>query len=182
MDRFERVTLPYLDHIYSAALLMTGSPGEADELVQDTFAQAYASFHQVQRDTEVKGWLYRILSRSLTGIGGRRQDRPRPTAVDDPERGRVADAESQPHSGRGGPESEALTRLPDSEIKKALHELPAGVRVAVYLADVEGYTYSEIADIIGTRDLAVASRLRDGRRRLRELLLGYAATAGLAPR
>jgi RNA polymerase sigma-70 factor (ECF subfamily) len=152
-----------------------------DDLVQDTFAQAYASFHEVQRGTDVKGWLYRILTSTLTAVGGRRQRQPRPTAVDDPERGQPAEAESTLQPSRGRPVGEVLSRLPDSEIKQALHKLPADIRITVYLADMEGYTYPEMADILGTPVLTVASRLRDGRRRLRELLLGYAATAGLAP-
>jgi RNA polymerase sigma-70 factor (ECF subfamily) len=181
LARFEWAVLPYVDHIYSAALLVTNDPDEADDLVQDTFAQAYISFHCVQRGTDVKAWLHRILSRTLTDIGWRRQPPPQPATIDDAERWQPAEAESQITSGLGPMESEALNRLPDSEIKQALQELPEDLRITVYLAGVEGYTYQEIADILETPVSAVASRLRLGRRQLRELLLGYATTAGPVP-
>jgi RNA polymerase sigma-70 factor (ECF subfamily) len=181
LARFERAALPHLDCTYSAALLMTGGPEEADDLVQDTFAQAYASFHQVQRGTDVKAWLYHILSSTLTNIGARRPG-AQPTAIDVAEHGQPVEAGSQASSGLGLAESEALNRLPDSEIKQALHKLPEDIRITVYLADVESYTYPEIADIVRTPIPTVVSRLRRGRRQLRELLLGYATTAGLVPR
>lgn len=181
MARFERAVLPYVDHIYSAALLMTNDPDDADDLVQDTFAQAYVSFHQVHRGTDVKAWLYHILSSTVTDIGWRRQPPPQLTTMDDTERWQSAEAESQITSGLGRSESEALSRLPDPEIKQALQALPADVRFTIYLAGVEGYTYQEIADIIEIPASTVASQLRHGRRRLRELLLVYATAAGLVP-
>lgn len=180
MSRFERAVLPYLDHMYSAALLMTSDPDVADDLVQDTFVQAYASFHQVRRGTDVKAWLYGILSSTITDIAWKRQPRPELTAVEGSEHWQPAETDSQTHLGPGRMQSEALHRLPDSEIKRALQELPVDVRIMVYLAGVEGYTYAEIADIIETPVSTVASRLRHGRRQLRELLLGYATTPHLA--
>jgi RNA polymerase sigma-70 factor, ECF subfamily len=184
--RFELAALPYLDHIYSAALLLTGSPQRAEDLVEGTFAQAHASLHEVARGTDVKAWLYRALSSTLTEISEWRQPEPQPMAAENPRRLQLADAEPPIPSGIGRTASEALNQLPDSEIKKALQELPADLRLSVYLADVEGYTYAEIADIVEAPIPAVASRLHQGRRRLRGLLLlshaNTAAVVRLQPR
>jgi RNA polymerase sigma-70 factor (ECF subfamily) len=178
--RFELAVLPYLDHIYSAALLMTRDLDDADELVQGTFAQAYASLNEVQRDADIKAWLYHALSSTLTEISEWRQPEPQPMAAENPRHLQLADAEPPIPSGIGRRmDSEALNQLPDSEIKKALQELPADLRLTVYLADVEGYTYAEIADIVEAPIPAVASRLHQGRRRLRGLLLSHANTAAV---
>ena len=174
--RFERAVLPYLDHIYSAALLMTRDLDDADELVQGTFAQAYESFHRVQRGTDVKVWLYRALTSTFTDIRGWRQPQ-QPMAADNLGHLQLADAEPPIPSGMGRMDSEALNQLPDSEIKKAMQELPADLRLTVYLADVEGYTYGQMADIVEAPIPTVASRLHQGRRRLRGLLLSHANTA-----
>jgi RNA polymerase sigma-70 factor, ECF subfamily len=174
--RFERAVLPYLDHIYSAALLLTRDLDEADDLVQGTVAQAYASFHQAQQGTDVKAWLYRALTSTFTDIRGWPQPEPQPMAA---EHLQLAAAEPPIPSGMGRMDSEALNRLPDSEIKKALQELPADLRLTVYLADVEGYTYAEIAGIVEAPIPTVASRLHQGRRRLRGLLLSHAHTAAV---
>jgi RNA polymerase sigma-70 factor (ECF subfamily) len=111
------------------------------------------------------------LSRTFTDISECRQPEPPPTAADNPGHLRLADAEPPLPSGMGRIDREALNRLSDSEIKKALHELPADLRLTVYLADVEGYTYAEIADIVEAPIPTVAARLHQGRRRLRRLLL-----------
>lgn len=177
--RFELAALPYLDHIYSAALLLTGSPQRAEDLVGGTFAQAHASLHEVARGTDVKAWLYRALSITLTEISEWRQPAPQPMAAENPRRLQLADAEPPIPSGTGRTASEALNQLRDSEIKKALQELPADLRLSVYLADVEGYTYAEIADIVEAPIPTVASRLHQGRRRLRGLLLSHANTAAV---
>lgn len=175
--RFERAALPHLDHIYSAALLLTRDHDDADDLVQATLAEASASFHQVQRDTDVKAWLYRILRSTFTDISEWRRPPPPPTAVVEPRDVQPAEAESPIPFGMGRIESEALRRLPDTEIKKVLDALPEDVRLTVYLADAEGYTYAEIADIVEAPIPTVAGRLRQGRRRLRELLLSQASAA-----
>lgn len=176
--RFERAVLPYLDHIYSAALLMARDRDDADDLVQGTFAQAYASFHQVQRRTDVKAWLYRAFTSTFTDTAEWRQTVSRP-AADKPGHLRLADAEPAIPVGMGRTDGEAVNQLPDSEIKKALQELPADLRLAVYLADVEGYAYAEIGNIVEAPIPTVVSRLHQGRRRLRELLLRRANTAAV---
>jgi RNA polymerase sigma-70 factor (ECF subfamily) len=176
---FERAVLPYLDHLYCAALLMTRDLDDADDLVLGTFAQAYESFHQVQRGTDVKAWLYRAFSSAFTGVSEWRQHELQPMAADSPEHLQVAEAEPSSPYRMGPIDREALNQLPDSEIKKALQELPADLRLTIYLADVEDYTYAEIADIVETPIATVASRLHQGRRRFRALLLRQANAAAV---
>jgi RNA polymerase sigma-70 factor, ECF subfamily len=177
--RFELAVLPYLDHIYSAALLMTRDLDDAGELVEGTFAQAYASLDEIQRDADIKAWLYHALSSTFTEINEWRQTEPRPMAAESPGHLQLADAEPPIPSGMRRMGSEALNRLSDSEIKRALHELPADLRLTVYLADVEGYTYAEIADIVEAPIPTVASRLHQGRRRLRAVLVSHANTSAV---
>jgi len=177
--RFEQDVLPYLDRIYPAALRMTRNRADAEDLVQETFAKAYASFHRFQPGSNVKAWLYRILTNTFITTYRKRQREARSTTssglMDRP----PAAAEFQSDSGLTSAESVALQRLPDPDIQHALHRLPEDFRIAVYLADVEGYAYKEIADITGAPVGTVTSRLHRGRRLLRELLQDYAATLGI---
>jgi RNA polymerase sigma-70 factor (ECF subfamily) len=146
--RFERDALVFMDQLYAAALRYTRNPEDARDLVQDTYIKAFTSFHQFEEGTNLRAWLYRVQAQSHTSDLGK------------------------------SAEVEALENLPDSDIKNALQELPEEFRMAVYLADVEGFSYKEIAEIVGIPAGTVMSRLHRGRKLLREKLADYARELG----
>ena len=177
--RFEQDAMQYLDQLYSGALRMTRNPEDAEDLVQEAFARAYSSFHQYKPGTNLRAWLFRILTNTYINIYRKRQRRPQEADGDGVEDWQMARAAEHSATGLRSAETEALDYLADSDVKNALAEISEDFRIPVYLADVEGFAYKEIADILDVPIGTVMSRLHRGRRSLRELLTDYAADRGI---
>ncbi len=180
--RFERDALPYLDQLYGAALRMTRNPSDAEDLVQETFVKAFSSFRQFTPGTNLKAWLYRILTNTYINSYRKKQRQAQLSGGDHLEDWQLAKSEAHTSTGLRTAEMEALDRMPDSAVTDAMHQLTPDFRLAVYLADVEGFSYKEIAEIMGTPIGTVMSRLNRGRTQLRALLADYARERGLGKR
>jgi RNA polymerase sigma-70 factor, ECF subfamily len=176
-ERFEREVLPHLDRLYSAAMRYTRDPVDAEDLVQETVAKAFRSFHQYRPGTNLRAWLYRILHTTYISMYRKAQRRPQETLKD--ELGEYSLYDEVAGTGGRSAEREVLEALTDDEVKQALAELPETFRLAVYLADVEGFAYKEIAEIMDTPVGTVMSRLHRGRKALQKALSTYAYQRGL---
>lgn len=168
--RFERDVVPQLEPLYRQALRISRNHADAEDLVQDTMVKAFAGFHSFRPGTNINGWLYRILVN--TYISGYRKKRRQPVSYSTEQitdQHMMAYAQHMP-TGLRSAEDEALESLPDNDIKSAMQSLPEQFRMVLYYADVEGFRFREIAEIMATPTGTVMSRLGRGRRRLRTLL------------
>ena len=176
--RFERDAMQFADQLYAAALRYTKNPEDAKDLVQDAYLKAFASFNQFEAGTNLKAWLYRVLQTTFINNYRKAQRQPQISAEPEVEDWQLARAQSHTSDQGKSAEVSALESLPDSDIKRALQEIPEEFRIAVYLADVEGFSYKEIAEIVGVPAGTIMSRLHRGRKQLREKLAGYAKELG----
>jgi RNA polymerase sigma-70 factor (ECF subfamily) len=175
--RFENDALVFTSQLYGAALRYTKNTHDAQDLVQDTYAKAFTSFHQFEPGTNLKAWLYRILT--TTFINNYRKDQRRPQiSAGEVEDWQIADASSHTSDQGKSAEDEALAGIADKDVKEALSAMPEEFRIAVYLSDVEGFSYKEIAEITNVPTGTVMSRLHRGRKLLRISLATYAKERG----
>jgi RNA polymerase sigma-70 factor (ECF subfamily) len=169
---FEQDVVPYMRKLYPAALRMTRNPSDAEDLIQETFARAYVAFHQFTPGTNLSAWLYRILANTFINTRRKRGREPAQSLFG--ELGELHVPDTLMGQTARSAEEEALNRLADSDVLRALRDLPEGFSAAIYLADIEGYPYKEIAEILGTPIGTVMSRLHRGRQQLRARLMAYA--------
>ncbi len=181
---FVEQALPHLDQLYGHAMRKTGNPADANDLVQETYMKAFAAFESFEQGTNLKAWLHRILENSFINNYRKAVREPFQGSVEELEDWQLGNAESRTAMSSRSAEAEAIDHLPSSAVKDALQNIPEEFRVAVFLADVEGFSYQEIADIMDTPTGTVMSRLHRGRRLLRDQLTEYAAEQGigLAPK
>jgi len=182
-ERFAELAMPYMSSLYSAALRMTRNPSDAEDLVQETYLRAYRAFETFRDGTNLKAWLYRILTNTFINQYRAAKRRPERADLDDVEDLYLYRRLAGNGASLGGPtpENEVLDRIPDDAVKEALESLPEQFRMAVLLADVEGFSYKEIAEIVDVPIGTVMSRLHRGRKLLQKRLWDFAQARGLIP-
>lgn len=176
---FEVEALSYMNQLYAAAMRMTRNPADAEDLVQETYAKAFAGRERFEPGTNLRAWLYRIQTNAFINIYRKRQREPQRTDSDSIEDWHLARAASHSSGGLASAEEHALDGIGDVDIREALAQLPDDFRMAVYLSDVEGFAYKEIAEIMDCPVGTVMSRLHRGRKMLRELLRDYVDDRGM---
>jgi RNA polymerase sigma-70 factor (ECF subfamily) len=176
---FEQNALPFADSLYGAAMRMTKNPDDASDLVQETFIKAFRAYSRFEPGTNLKAWLFRILTNTYITLYRKRQREGYQSALDEMADWQIGDAPSLTQTQTRSAEADAIDRMPSAAVRKALSNLPEERRWVVYLADVEGFSYQEIADIMDTPTGTVMSRLHRGRSDLRSALTDYAKEIGL---
>ena len=171
---FEADAMAYVDQLYGAAMRMTRNPADAEDLVQETYTKAFAAFRSFEQGTNLRAWLFRILRNTYINAYRKAQREPVSTSADELSDPQLLEVDARSAGGARSAETEALERLGDTEIIEAMQALPEDFRTAVYLADVEGFSYKEIAEIMETPVGTVMSRVHRGRKSLRSLLAQYA--------
>ena len=179
-ERFERDVLPLLPSLYGGALRLTRNPQDAEDLVQETYLRAYRGFEGFREGTNLRAWMYRILTNTFINSYRKKQREPVTVSVSDEDTpdwylyDRIGSSVAQPSA-----ESEVLEQIPDEDVQRALEELPEVFRMAVLLADVEGFSYKEIAEILDIPIGTVMSRLHRGRKALQRALWETVRERGL---
>src|SRR5215207_503389 len=177
---FEEQAMEFAPALYSAALRMTRNPADAEDLVQETYLRAYRAFATFTEGTNLRAWLYRILTNTYINAYRARQRRPEERELDDVEElylYRRMDT-LNPATGRSA-EDELMDWFTEADVKHAVESLPEQFRLAVLLADIEGFSYREIAEILDIPIGTVMSRLHRGRNRLQKGLYEFAVRRGL---
>ena len=175
---FEEQALQYMPQLYGVAMQKTKNPTDAEDLVQETMVKAFKAFDQFEQGTNLKAWLFRILSNTNINNSVKRGKDQAKTALDELEDWQVGGAESLTSVASRSAEVEAIDAMPSSAVKKALSELPENWRMIVYYRVVEGLAYAEIAKVLDIPDGSVMSGLHRGKKMLRSLLLEYAKEEG----
>lgn len=180
-DRFAEQAMEYTNQLYGAALRMTRNPADAEDLIQETFLKAYRGFGSFEQGTNLKAWLYRILTNTFINAYRAKQRRPDESALDDIEDLYLYKRIGALEGGSAGKsaEEEVLDRFTDTDVKDAIESLPEQFRIAVLLSDVEGFSYKEISDIVGIPLGTVMSRLHRGRKALQKALVDVGMRRGL---
>jgi RNA polymerase sigma-70 factor (ECF subfamily) len=178
IQAFESQALPLMPQLYGAALRWTRNPSDAEDLVQETFAKAFVAWAQFQQGTNLKAWLYRIMTNTHINLYNKRAKDQAKGGLDELEDWQLGSAESVTALSTRSAELEAIDNLPSESIKNALHQIPDEFRMVVYYAVVDGLPYAEIAEIMQTPVGTVMSRLHRGKKLLRKLLAEYAASEG----
>lgn len=176
---FEELAMPYVDQLYSVALKMTYNQQDAQDLVQETYMKAYKSFNQFEQGTNIKAWLYRILTNTFINSYRKKQKSPKQVDSDEITDWQINNTDQSQNFGLRSAEVEVLESMSDETVKKALQDLPKDYQVVIYFADIEGYSYKEIAEILGIPAGTVMSRLHRARTKLRKNLSEYAREVGI---
>ena len=179
-ERFQRDALPLLDSLYGAALRMTRNPADAEDLVQDTMLRAYRAFDRFEPGTNLKAWLFRIMTNAYINTYRKKQREPQKVSSDEVEEFDLyRELKDYDPQFAETPESLVLDNLVDSDILEAIEQLPDQFRLAVVLSDIEGFTYAEMADIMDVPMGTVMSRLHRGRKALQKRLWDIARDRGI---